>query len=94
MSQEKQKQLKTILKLLEKSKISEEGYESSEQPFFMNGKSTDFKINYKYVPDVPDSLNRHFKMFYQEKLSGFLFIPYILWLFFASYLNLFIVLNN
>ena len=65
MSQEKQKQLKTILNLLEKSKISEEGYESSEQPFFMNGKSEDFKINYKYIPDLPDSLNRHFKMLYQ-----------------------------
>ena len=34
------------------------------------------------------------KMFYQDKLSGFLFIPYVLWLFFASYLNLFIVINN
>ena len=34
------------------------------------------------------------KMFYQDRLSGFLFIPYVLWLFFASYLNLFIVLNN
>jgi len=63
--QEKQKQLKKILNLLEKSKISEEGYESSEQPFFMNGKSENFKINYKYIPDVPDSLNRHFKTFYE-----------------------------
>ena len=34
------------------------------------------------------------KMFYQDKLSGVLFIPYVLWLFFSSYLNLFIVLNN
>ena len=34
------------------------------------------------------------KMFYQDKLSGILFIPYVLWLFFASYLNFFIVLNN
>ena len=34
------------------------------------------------------------KMFYVDKLSGLLFIPYVLWLFFASYLNLFIVLNN
>ena len=49
MSQEKHKQLKTILNLLEKSKISEEGYESSNKLFFMNGKSEDFKINYKYV---------------------------------------------
>ena len=34
------------------------------------------------------------KMFNIDKLSGLLFIPYVLWLFFASYLNLFIVLNN
>jgi len=34
------------------------------------------------------------KMFYVDKLSGLLFIPYVLWLFFASYLNLFIVFNN
>ena len=34
------------------------------------------------------------KMFYIDKLSGLLFIPYVLWLFFASYLNLFILLNN
>ena len=40
------------------------------------------------------NINLNLKMFYQDKLSGFLFTPYILWLFFASYLNLFIVLNN
>jgi benzodiazapine receptor len=34
------------------------------------------------------------KMFSQDKLSGLLFIPYVLWLLFASYLNLFIVINN
>ena len=34
------------------------------------------------------------KMFYIDKLSCLLFIPYVLWLFFASYLNLFIVFNN
>ena len=40
------------------------------------------------------NIKLNFKMFYQDKLSGFLFIPYVLWLFFASYLNLFIVVNN
>ena len=30
----------------------------------------------------------------QDKLAAFLYVPYILWLFFASYLNLYIVLNN
>ena len=61
----KKKQLKTIINLLEKSKVSEEGYESSQQPFFIKGFSHDFKINHKFIPDLPDSLNRHFKMFYQ-----------------------------
>jgi benzodiazapine receptor len=34
------------------------------------------------------------KMFIEDKLSSFLYIPYVLWLLFASYLNLFIVINN
>ena len=29
-----------------------------------------------------------------DKISGLIFIPYVLWLLFASYLNLFIVINN
>ena len=33
-------------------------------------------------------------MFRVDSMSGFLFVPYIVWLFFASYLNLFIVINN
>jgi tryptophan-rich sensory protein len=33
-------------------------------------------------------------MFKVDKLSGLLYAPYVLWLFFASYLNLFIVINN
>lgn len=33
-------------------------------------------------------------MFKIDKLSGLLYAPYVLWLFFASYLNLFIVINN
>ena len=40
------------------------------------------------------NIKLNLKMFYQDKLSGLLFVPYVLWLFFASYLNLFIVLNN
>ena len=31
----------------------------------MKDVSSDFKINHKPIPDLPDSLNRHFKMFYQ-----------------------------
>ena len=34
------------------------------------------------------------KMYRIDKLSAILYSPYVLWLLFASYLNLFIVLNN
>ena len=33
-------------------------------------------------------------MFKESKLAFLLFIPYVLWISFASYLNLFIVINN
>ena len=33
-------------------------------------------------------------MFKENKLAFILFIPYVLWISFASYLNLFIVINN
>jgi tryptophan-rich sensory protein len=33
-------------------------------------------------------------MFKVDKLSAFLYVPYVMWLLFASYLNLFIVINN
>ena len=40
------------------------------------------------------NIKLNLKMFYEDRLSGILFIPYVIWLFFASYLNLSIVLNN
>ena len=33
-------------------------------------------------------------MYKESKLAFFLFIPYVMWISFASYLNLFIVINN
>ena len=33
-------------------------------------------------------------MYKENKLSFFLFIPYVVWISFASYLNLFIIINN
>ena len=33
-------------------------------------------------------------MYKDNKLAFFLFVPYVLWISFASYLNLFIVINN
>ena len=35
-----------------------------------------------------------FKMLKEDIFSGVIYLPYIMWLMFASYLNIFIVLNN
>jgi tryptophan-rich sensory protein len=35
-----------------------------------------------------------FMIYKEDKLAAFLYVPYIMWLLFASYLNLFIVFNN
>ncbi len=34
------------------------------------------------------------KMYKLDKFSGLIYAPYVIWLLFASYLNLFIVINN
>lgn len=40
------------------------------------------------------NLKLNIDMYKFDKLAGYLYIPYIIWLVFASYLNLYIVLNN
>ena len=40
------------------------------------------------------NINIAYKVLKIDKLAGLLYVPYILWLLFASYLNLFIVINN
>ena len=40
------------------------------------------------------NINIVYKVLKIDKLAGLLYVPYILWLLFASYLNLFIVINN
>ena len=40
------------------------------------------------------NINIVYKVLKMDKLAGLLYLPYILWLLFASYLNLFIVINN
>ena len=54
-----------ILELLENAKMSKKGHKSTTQPCFMKGESDDFKAGYNTLPEIPDSLNRHFKMLYE-----------------------------
>ena len=54
-----------ILKLLENAKMSEKGHKSTGQPFFIQGQSDDFIAGHDILPEIPDSLNRHFKILYE-----------------------------
>jgi hypothetical protein len=56
---------KGILKLLENAKMSKKGHKSTEQPAFTRGEFSDFKVGHNTLPEIPDSLNRHFKLLYE-----------------------------
>ena len=57
-----------ILGLLENAKMSKKGHKSTRQPFFMQGESSDFKAGHDTLPEIPDALNRHFKLLYGKNM--------------------------
>ena len=40
------------------------------------------------------NIKLNIQMYKLDRFSGIIYVPYVIWLIFASYLNLFIVLNN
>jgi hypothetical protein len=61
---EKRKQILSVQELLKDSKLSDENYDSTIEPFFMKRDNNDYIMNYKDLPELPESLNRHIKIFY------------------------------
>lgn len=61
---EKRKQILSVEELLKNSKLSDENYDSTKEPFFMKREKDDYIMNYKDLPQLPESLNRHIKIFY------------------------------
>ncbi|MAD57133.1 MAG: hypothetical protein CMK44_00990 [Porticoccus sp.] len=61
---EKRKQILSVQELLENSKLSDEKYDSTKEPFFMKHDNDEYVMNYKDLPQIPESLNRHIKIFY------------------------------
>ena len=51
-------------RIIKGSKLSDEKYDSTIEPFFMKGENNDYIMNYKDLPEIPESLNRHIKIFY------------------------------
>lgn len=62
---EKTKQINKILNLLNKSKLSDEGFKSTKQPFFCKENKNDFLIGYKTIKEMPTNLNRNFKLLFE-----------------------------
>ena len=61
---EKRKQILSVEELLKSAKLSEERYDSTMEPFFMKRGDDDYIMNYKDLPELPEALNRHIKIFY------------------------------
>ena len=62
---EKTEQIRKIHAILKNSKLSSDNHQSSNEPFFMSNRASNFKIGYKSIPDLPNDLNRNFKTLYE-----------------------------
>lgn len=54
-----------IVDVLQESYIGSDAYRSTDQPFFMKGPVSNFRQDFKRIPDIPDSLNRNFHYLYK-----------------------------
>jgi len=61
----KKKQVISVQELLKKSIKSNEGYDSTQEPFFQGDKRGILEMEHKELPEFPDSLNRHIKIMYE-----------------------------
>ena len=61
---EKQKQILSVKELLVNAKVSDENYDSTVEPFFQKREQNDYELDFKELPELPEGLNRHMKLFY------------------------------
>ena len=61
---DKRKQILSVEELLREAKLSDENYDSTIEPFLMKRGNDDYVMNYKDLPQLPERLNRHIKIFY------------------------------
>lgn len=62
---QKTEQIRKVHDILKNAKLSKDDYNSSDQPFFMQEHTEDFKIGHITIPELPEGLNRNFKTFYE-----------------------------
>ena len=63
--QEKRKQINSVKELLKDAKISKSEYDSTKEPFFQRDEKDNFTEDFKEIPEIPESLNRHIILLYQ-----------------------------
>lgn len=61
---EKQKQILSVKELLINATISDENYDSTVEPFFQKREQKLYELDFKELPELPEGLNRHIKLFY------------------------------
>tara|TARA_Y100001958_G_C21197285_1_gene524448 strand:+ start:183 stop:704 length:522 start_codon:yes stop_codon:yes gene_type:complete len=62
----KKKQINSVKELLKNAKISSENYDSTMEPFFNKDiEMKEFTEDFKDIPEIPESLNRHIILLYQ-----------------------------
>ena len=63
---EKRKQIDSVNDLLKSAKVSSNDYDSTMEPFFQGDlNEITFTEDFKEIPEIPESLNRHIKLLYQ-----------------------------
>ena len=62
---EKQKRLNLIVDFLGKGRVGSEDFDSTQEPFFLKGETTEFKEGHKPMPEFPEGLNRNFRDMYE-----------------------------
>ena len=61
----KTKVIHRIMDVLKSAKISNEGYDSCNEPFFQNDENKDdFQLDFSVIKNVPEGLNRNIKLIY------------------------------
>jgi hypothetical protein len=62
---DKREQVLSVQELLKNSKLSDENHDSTNEPCFQKRETGDYLMNFKEIPELPKSLNRHMKIFYE-----------------------------
>jgi len=62
---EKHKRINLVVDILADARMSSENHDSSQEPCFMRGPTSEFRQDFKRLPELPEGLNRNFGYLYE-----------------------------